>query len=332
MMSNKTISFRAEDTGFSATVEKMRSKVNELTESLLRMTVNLGGKGGGSGDTVSILNRQIKIFERKNKINLLNTKENIRQKYEDEISDRRSWLEDFKNRPGVHKLQVEQRNQEVKEQISNLEREREKELKLADRENKILVELVKELIFSIKESAEDQIRTDREGVRETIAAINDDAPAEDQVRARIQRDILRRQSPEQEEDKKSCCCCCSCSDTTTTRKGVLGDVVLGTLIGNLLRKINQIGINIADSSSEQYLSANLLQFIPAIGGFISAADTRYLNESQEVAKALNRLRGTTGGGGAFTASQYGFDISETLPIAEQIARTIGMQRDYKDIP
>jgi len=112
---------------------------------------------------------------------------------------------------------------------------------------------------------------------------------------------------------------------------------LGTFTANMLQNIGKVGGALAGAEHEERVIAEGLRGLPFIGGFSGTAYARHIESREAAERGTLRLAAITGRGGErmFSATQLGFDITEIMPIAQQVAQRRGfrgnIQGDTRDI-
>ncbi len=185
-----------------------------------------------------------------------------------------------------------------------------------------VVEGLKGVRDEISLSAMKEIASDKKGVLEQIKAFDKVSAAgpgklyekytpEQVMKLQTQKEMLRGDSQAQQQ------------------QSMFGAILGAEAVKGVLSKISQVGGAMAGAQSGEQFLADALKGIPIFGEMIGGAVGRSQEESYQAQTGANRFRGRAGKGGMFSASNLGYSIAETMPLAEQVVTALGTSQDFK---
>jgi len=209
--------------------------------------------------------------------------------------------------------------EEAAQQIKTGSRGVSEQLKKGDLEIKGLDKVIQGL-KSVKDEislqAMKEISSDKKGVLEQIKAF-------DKAAAGGPGKLYEKYTPEQVMKLQSQKEMLSRDPEAKREQSVFGAILGAEAVKGVLSKVSQVGGAMAGAQSGEQFLADALKGIPIFGEMIGGAIGRSQQESYQAQTGVNRLRGRTGGGRMFSASNLGYSITETMPLAEQVATALG---------
>ncbi|HPI19231.1 MAG TPA: hypothetical protein PKY56_02575 [Candidatus Kapabacteria bacterium] len=157
-------------------------------------------------------------------------------------------------------------------------------------------------------------KKEKEAAKEKITPITGDQTGEEIIEKYIKGEQSEKDK-ELKDDKKSF------------------SVMAGTFLGNMAAqtwgRMRGLPGQIIGETAGEYMAADVAQIIPVIGDAASQALKKHLQEKEEASRASNILAGITGYSEWISRTSLGYDYSETLPIAADLARKRGYAGDIK---
>ena len=144
MATNKEIRFSATDTGVSNTMNRIRADSRRLHDDMLRDATEATGS---QRDAIKYYEEQIRLIERKNRLETQQARFALRDRYETALSQ-----------PGADRQALTQTYQQGLQQIDR-----------GSREDKLQVDLLRDLLEATRETSREEMRHDaREGVEDRM--------------------------------------------------------------------------------------------------------------------------------------------------------------------
>jgi len=309
----KVISFRVEDKG-SSNIDRLRTRVERLRDSILENALKFSE---ASSDTVQQIEAQTKAIERRQRLETSVGVERVRGRVRGQVAAAEERFERFRVSPaaragGAAGIEVEKGKME--DTIKNLEAAMKEEIAQEQRGTDLQLQMLRELIETIKETSREELREDKTGTQETVRAYQrgelEDATQTVKAKAKIQADELEREA---EVKKKE-------------GPGFVAGIVGGAAIATILQGISRVGGALAGAQTEEQVLAEGLKGIPIVGGFLGTAYGRAVEAEEAAERGRLRLGAITGRREGFiSAAEFGFDITETLPVAQMLARGRGFR-------
>lgn len=307
----RTISFRAEDNGVSQIVERLKRETEEYRDVILQTALD---STKTSREFEQSIDKQIRALERRQSLVSSVNREKINEKYNDSINDVNSEfnrLERRYNKYGTNSgVDIDQARKEQEKNINSLNREKREELQRANDEDKLQVQLLRELIEVVRSSAtqeiiEDRANAERQAENSRNGKYDNSDDVELRSRARIQEQIL------------------SDPNNSNDPKGGWKDVFKGNFLNTILQGLGTTLNQMASAPNGDFAFNQMFSSIPIVGSGISTALQR--NQEQEQARdlALARLRGTAGSGRLYGNQGFGLDTAEGTDLALKIAQSRG---------
>lgn len=341
----KIISFRADDSGVSSVIEKMRKAALSANQQILAEANKLASINKKITESIE---EQIKSIERRSKVESLAKERALQNTYRSAISEQtlRKQISSIEQQRSVELegvtgvVERSDINRFFDSKIRNLRedfasgttkrRARDQynsgmeDLRVEDKESNIAIQLLRELKDEIKNSALQQITENRKDVEKTIKAYEKgdlkNLSPEEEAKIRYQQELLNNNFSQGDKDKS---------------RWSIGKEALGTFLGNQLSNIfnnfkSWLG-NIPNASSGDEMVASMWTVLPVVGGFLGSAASRALQEGEQQKRAVRNLRAITGLGfnqsSLWGAEEFGYDVSEFAPLLSSIARNSGSNQD-----
>lgn len=288
----------------SEQLQKVREEAKNLSEELIKSAIE---NTRTSREATTEVERGIASLERKKKLELEEERYFAEEKYLAIIGDAKT-----------NPRQKEQALENYYQQIAEIKKE-EKETSL---ESKIL----REILTTIKETANKELQSDREGVEKTIAAFEAEEltlSPEEELKVRMQKEILKEEKEEEEGEERR-------RGTTGIFGGVLGGSFLGTFLAQQLQNMAGTIANVATQRNEMYMITSLLALIPFVGQGLSSLMDKALSEAEGYGRALGGMAAIRGRGMeefrgiGKEAEDYGFTYQEFLEAMKPISMAIGV--------
>lgn len=241
MAQDKRIGVSVDDSG----VSRLRQSANDLARDMIRSS---RAYSTSSKEVLRDIEEQIRLIEKRNKL--------------DEQSQRTSLMQQ-KTSGAIDASQYKQGLQQVS---------------ASSREDKLQVELLRELIDTVKSTAKEEIRSDRQTVEKTIRRdksldkLGISGDPEQALRRTIQRGILGEVGEEEVEERRK-----------------FKDFSRGAGSG-----ANRALSTVAGSQNELYMAAAALALIPVMGQGLSMVGNRFISSADQLGKATGSLAGLRG--------------------------------------
>lgn len=311
MSDGKTIKFGGDIAGFKSAMKEAQQINNAYYKSILQDAAKLST---ATKSQTEFLKLQAKT-----------TEDNIKAlKAEQETLIQNFNIE--KKRLEAARKRGELSKEEAASQVREGSRGLNKQLAAGDKQIAGLekvVEGLKNIKDEITLQAMKEIAADRKSVQEQIAEFK-------KAQAGGTDELFKKYTPEQVMK-------------LTTQEGMLGGggggqqqsqslfaAILGAeAVKGLVSRISRIGGAMAGAQSGEQFMADALKGIPLLGELIGSAIGRHQEESYNAQVGTNRLRGRMGRGGMFSASNLGYSIAETMPLAEEVVTALGTGAGYR---
>ncbi len=244
--------FEADDKSFSSTMRKMRTEAHTMAQEMI---TDANAVAGATQQNVNkVLQEQIALYEKRRDITKREERMALDSQYQAKIS---SATPD--NRAGLH-AQWEGAKGNLEKQFKN---------------DDLQVDLLREIISTLKETAAEQIISDKDTVKENIGRIKDGSASgmspEDEYKARVQSSLIKDNEKIEKEKSRT------------------WETAIGTFLGNqasqMLHKIGGIAEGAVSASDGDVVASKLWSIIPVAGDALSAASARHL----ELAEKSDRL-------------------------------------------
>lgn len=292
-MAEKRVSFRGEDNGVLSMMEKMKRQSQELMRGMMDESQKFSKSGK---EQLGFIEDQIKAIERRNRLDKEGRKLGASREFQSALSSASTFGDQDKAK-SVFKSNIQKIETESKQ-------------------DEIQIQLLKELIETIKLLAKEEIASDRQAVEKQLRILEkeglENLPSETGLKRSIQSDILSKG-----KDKGG--------------GSIFKDVLLANLATEGIKSLGKFGSDVATGfsgaeSAETMIPQMVKGFNPfgiPVGGFFGGLMEREVNEQFKVQVAENKLAGRIGRGSGFSRPDLGFSRSETLPIMRQIAEASG---------
>jgi hypothetical protein len=255
--SNKRVTFTGVDNGVESMMQRLRASAETTTRDLIRQARNYSTSGK---EVVQYIEEEIRAIEKRNKTYAAAQQLQLQQ----EKSVAMSKAKDDKGRAAVTKEFA------GKAQALSLEL----------KEDKMQLDLMRELIDTVRSSAKQQISEDRKGVEAQLDAnenlsqrgLAENADEMDELRQTVQRQAM---GDEDETAKKE-------DDAYRRSRG---------------QKVEQIAnrtAQVAGSDNEIYMLASLAAMIPLVGQGVSMLAQKFMQKGEELDRATGALSAISG--------------------------------------
>lgn len=341
------ISFRGEDNGLSSSLEKMRSIFNKFGEEISSNSLKTSL---ASKNTIKQIDEEIKAFERRSRAFNLSKKEELYNQYQHKISPKSEAEKatlitqrdaEIANTKGFDKhIAIKKKYENLMADPTDAIRggaklDYENQVKELDNETKKQSVLLRDLIDEVKYSALNQVREHKKDSDEQIAAFESgklqNSPITEQVAAKVIKDVVdstRKSgggggggssegvSGEGEKGESG--------HGGTSIKNIALGVALGEVVGGILKKVGNavtgFGSQFANATDPSFIAASVMG---SIWEPLGEGKRRNIEEHEALERSTFGIRALTGNkrGNEFGASEYGYSMSETIPIGQQLAKS-----------
>lgn len=290
MAQDKRIGVSIDDSGIS----KLRQSANELARDMIRSS---RAYSTSSREVLKDIEEQIRLIEKRNRL---------------EEEGQRTALLRQRQAGKIDQPEYEQRLRQIS---------------VSSREDKLQVELLRELIDTIKANAKEEIRENRQFVErairrdKSIEQLGVTGDPEEALKRTIQRGLLGEVGEAETEERRKF-------------RDFGRSVGAGT---------NRALATVAGSPNEFYMVAAALSMIPIVGQGLSAITNRFVSSADTFGKSLGRLaalRGTSigserqiygGGDASYLFSTMGLSPAEAVQKVEQYQRASAISLGGYDI-
>lgn len=219
-------------------------------------------------------------------------------------------------------LSKEEAANQIREKSGNLTRQ----LSAGDKQiagMEKVVEGLKSIKDEITLTAMKEIASDKQSVQEQLAEFR-------KVREGGQAQLFEKYSPEQIM-KMTAQESMLAQPQQNQQQSLFGAILGAEAIKGVISRVSRIGGQMAGAQSGEQFMADALKGIPLVGELIGGAIGRHQEESYNAQVGTNRLRGRVGRGRMFSASNLGYSIAETMPLAEEVVTALGSGRNYAGV-
>lgn len=285
----KKIIFEAQDNGVASTQDRLRAGAEQLARSFIRSAREYSTSGK---EVINYLEEEIRLLEKRDRLASRVAQGQLDTSYRRQMEKAPAWRQ-----PAITE---EYRSQSA--QISE-------DAKI----NALQVELLRELIDTIKHTSKEEIREDRKVVEEKLTkdrsvgrlGLAESADEIDELKKTLQYEAVGSVKESEQEERNR--------------------FKFGTAAG---RGFNSAA-GVAVQPNEFFMAAAVLAMIPIIGQGLSAIGGKMFSSAQEYEGALGKYTALTGTpiGGAVgigpSFSQYGMTRSQSMDMAINLARARG---------
>lgn len=305
---NRRVTFTGVDNGVESMMQRLRASAEQTTRQLIRDARQYSSSGT---EVIRYIEDEIRAIEKRNQVY---------------ASAQRLELEQRRN-AALGQATTPEQQQNIQQQF----REKASQLTLELKEDKLQLDLMRELIDTVRNSAREEISEDRRNVEEQIdrneglaqRGIADDADELNELRQTIQRQEIGTEAE------------ASAAENAAYKRSKVAD--------RTERAISK-GAQVASMDNEIYMAAGLAAMIPIVGQGISMLMQKYMQKGEELDVATGRAYALTGkqvgatfnastgdmvtqGWGYGTSSQYGATQAEFLQsYVVPMARAMGGNR------
>lgn len=289
---NKRIYLSVEDSNVESTFNRYKQLANESANELIK-NANQYSKTGK--DILQYLEEEIKLRERKRKLEVEERRSDISDVYESKIA-------------GV-------KSQSQREKLTEGYKGRMKEVSLQEKEMEKQTSLLRQIIETLQHTAKEELRENKKEVEKQVQLYRKgklgELTPEQEAKLKMQSEMLGYGDKEKE-------------------KSIFTPVFLGTMLGNMIPKtLEKIGALVRADSSERAVNT-IMRVIPfGIGDVIADVRERALDaqETREIAEF--KFQATTGNRGARAGHRgvgYGLLPSDIYDLATESSRARGRFR------
>lgn len=330
MATNKKISFEGVDNGVFTLMDKYRQTAEKTYQELLRdaKALNLA-----SSDQIKLIQARVKELEKENRLRLEATKLELSGQFARLAptatpNQRRALLDDMRGRISEAGSEFRQENmmlsvlKDILDEMRKSEAENKKNAEDEKKQRQEQIDQINDQWETRRSLWEQELSEDPEGVRRNIRSKrvtwferafmgkrgDFEGSEYDQEKLTYQRNRQREREGEPES--------------------MFGALLKMEILKATLRSANNVVGAFSNAQSGDQLLNQMVGEIPFIGGLLSMPRTRMIDEQFKAQVPLNKLMARTGrNANMFSVDNAGFSISETLPLAEQIAVAKGSGKD-----
>lgn len=326
MANNKKITFEGVDNGVFTLMDKYRQTAEKTYQELLRdaKALNIA-----SSDQIKLIQSRVKELEKENRLRLEATKLELSGQYarlsqNATPNQRRALLDDMRGRISEAGSEFRQENmmlsvlKEILDEMKTAEANNKKNAEDEKKQRQEQISQINDQWETRKSLWEQELSEDPEGVRKNIrskritwferAFMGKRGDFEGSEYDQEKLTYQRNRQGEKEKEPES----------------FFGALLKMEILKSILRSAQGMVGAMSNAQSGDQLLNQMVGEIPFIGPFLSMPRTRMIDEQFKAQVPLNKLMARTGNSSnMFSVENAGFSISETMPIAEQVALAKG---------
>lgn len=311
-----TVNFRGTDSGVTSMFDKFRAAQKEQARDMMRdaLTQSQTAKEAEKNleKQIETQRKLLTIKQQAAQLEALRSRKATEEEYKHYNSD--EWLREKEKASPADKSWMREQEINARSRYEKRGKEYSKEISQAREEylsGVTQINVLKEILEAIKSTGREEIKNDRKNVEATIAKGEKPKDAAEEAKQAYQAKVVAdSKERESEETKKP-------RTALEVMKGILGASFIQRGLGKVEHAFSGI---LGAESGEQAIPA-IWGILPG-GDVLAAAAQKHVQEAEQVAKATNIFRARLGKGAGFSAG-FGFDISETMPIAEEFVTARG---------
>lgn len=311
-----TVVFRGVDAGLSPMLEKLRQAQRETAQSMVKdsMAYNTTIK-----EASRTIDEQIKQQERLIRIK----KQASLTEAQAEKSRREHALKEIDSPEFAQRLRAAgpEEKERLLSQVKKTEEEystrqnkyREDTTKAHQqfRQDKLQIDLLKDILEAIRQTAREEIKESKASVAENIRMWKEGAEplnAEAEMKLQTQEQMLQEEDNDDDKDKLT---------AWKIAKGAFwGGLAKDTVVGMGSRGWRALK-NMSGAESGEQAIPSLWGIMPGVGDVLQSGAQKHVQELEQQNKATNLVRARINNAQKESAIKYGYDVSEFMSIAEQ---------------
>jgi len=320
--SQHNINFKVNSSGTEEVYDKIRRMSQDLAREVVRDTLSVLEEGEKASKE---LGRKLSQKIGTRRVERDETEYNIRAEYDRKILERREQFEKWQQEGRRPRAAIQRERIQMEGDISEIEKEKVKELREEKQNFDAEERLLKEIIETLRNNAQDEAQRDKDNTRDKIEQYQrgqyTPATEEEKLKLEIQREIVggggggKGGTTGVSEQEKSN----FWQDIGRGFRERIGHRALDTLL--------MMGGQMATAQTEEYSESSLFRIIPLIGDTLEAAQNRHLRERDQRMGAYYGVRGVTGQGNLFYGANYGFSADQMTEFARALAETRGTREN-----